>query len=119
MDPALLAQLPDAAKLGILRHLAAGSTETHTVRQLAQQQEAADALQGCASRSPAILLQQQAQRGAEAAPAGSSAPALVQRRRLEGGLAVIDGFLDVSEVKVSLLGCASRPWLCVQCTSVA
>ncbi|KAL4430803.1 hypothetical protein ABPG75_006059 [Micractinium tetrahymenae] len=102
MDPALLARLPDAAKLGILRHLGAGRTSSSTPALSPQQPADTVAQPPGASPSPAAAAPQHEQQAEAAnAAAGSSAPALVQRRRLEGGLAVLDGFLDTDEVEAA------------------
>lgn len=77
MDPQLLALLPDAAKLGILRHLAGG-------------QPAAAPANG----------QQQAQ------AQQAKLPPAMAGRALEGGLAIVDSFLDRAEVEVRCMGSA-------------
>lgn len=77
MDPQLLALLPDAAKLGILRHLSRGQPAAPPADNGQQQDQP--------QQTPALL--------AELPPA-------VAGRSLQGGLAIVDGFLDEAEVKV-------------------
>ncbi len=81
MDPQLLALLPDAAKLGILRHLSGGQPA-----------------------APPASSQQQKQQGPRRQQQHASVLPAVAGRTLEGGLAVIDGFLDCDEVEVRVWG---------------
>ncbi|KAI7838991.1 hypothetical protein COHA_007231 [Chlorella ohadii] len=78
MDPQLLALLPDAAKLGILRHLSGGQPA-----------------------APPASSQQQKQQGPRRQQQHASVLPAVAGRTLEGGLAVIDGFLDCDEVEAA------------------
>lgn len=95
MDPHLLSLLPDAAKLGILRHLGSGAAGSTQHPQLRQQQGA----------SPPPPSQEGQQYGLQrlASAAGTNqrtVPAVLVGRRLEGGVAVIDGFLSAGETQV-------------------
>lgn len=108
MNPALLSRLPDTVKLGILRHLWADGTENQVVLLPPQQPEESQAAQEGVSPSPATSAATPMQRDEPAAATtveDSCAHALVQQRRLDGGLAVIDGFLDgaVVEVRVTAM----------------
>lgn len=87
MDPALLAALPDAAKLGILRHLG---------------QAAAPPGQPIAGLPGAEAPAASNGRGGDA-DAGATPPLLAGRRMTEG-LAIVDGFLTTGEVQVRLQG---------------
>lgn len=77
MDPQLLARLPDAAKLGILRHLSGGQPAAPPAGKGQQQDQP--------QQTPALP---------------PELPKAVVGRSLEGGLAIVDSFLDQAEVKV-------------------
>ena len=96
MDPKLLALLPDAAKLGILRHL--GSAQQAQNQQQQAQPPPPPPL------PPPPQHQQQRRRQQPAGPQlcdreTGLLPAVVGRS-LAGGLAVIDGFMQRGEVEV-------------------
>lgn len=78
MDPMLLAALPDAAKLGILRHLG----------------------RAAAPPSAEVAAVHDGSGGGDA-DADVTQPLLVGRS-MAGGLAIVDGFLDAGEVQVRL-----------------